>query len=173
MNLKCQQLQKNNPFRGQTRLGQRVSPITNGQAHQHRAPTPPCSTTESPRRRHNDPTGQHGSAGRRQKAERQPKGRQPAHYRALTWQVLRLEAPPRLGDQRGFVLLLRTRKRRDVKGPSATPRTRAAEPADHPAAQPPLRLPVPPPPHPRDGRQEAGDSARGPLTSAMVRRGRP
>lgn len=170
MNLKCKQLQKNNTFC--------FSLISNGQAHQHRAPTPPYSTTERPRRRHQELRGHHRSPGRGLRTERQPQGRQPAHHRALTWQVLRLKAPPRLGDQRGLVLLLRTRNRRDVKGPSTTPsHLHSSQPTTPPFNRRPAATPSPP--HPDStrasaaGKQGRERGARGPLTSAMVRRGRP
>lgn len=173
MNLKCKQLQKNNTFC--------FSLISNGQAHQHRAPTPPYSTTERPRRRHQEQTGHHRSPGRGLRTERQPQGRQPAHHRALTWQVLRLKAPPRLGDQRGLVLLLRTRNRRDVKGPSTTPHTCTAvsrPPHRLTAAQPPLHpppTPTPPARVPPESKGESGargDHSRQPWCGEAARNGR-
>lgn len=154
MNLKRKQLQKNNTFC--------ISLISNGQAHQHRAPTPPYSTTERPRRRHQELRGHHRSPGRELRTERQPQGRQPAHHRALTWQVLRLKAPPRLGDQRGLVLLLRTRNRRDVKGPSTTPsHLHSSQPTTPPFNRRPAATPSPPPPrlHPRECRRKARERA--------------
>lgn len=173
MNLKCKQLQKNNTFC--------FSLISNGQAHQHRAPTPPYSTTERPRRRHQEQTGHHRSPGRGLRTERQPQGRQPAHHRALTWQVLRLKAPPRLGDQRGLVLLLRTRNRRDVKGPSTTPsHLHSSQPTTppfnrRPAATPSPPTPTPPARVPPESKGESGargDHSRQPWCGEAARNGR-
>lgn len=173
MNLKCKQLQKNNPFRGQTQLGQRVSPTANGQAHQHPAPTPPAAPQRAPE----------GGIATRQGSTAQPAGdrEQSCSRRVGSPRAHLAGTPPRsaASSRRSAQLCPAAANEKTAGHERAQRNPSTPQPLNtltHKASPPP---PLRPPPalHPTRARaarkQRRARGARGALTSAIVRRSRP